>query len=191
MSEWLRCGGFTISFNQLSLVKRGEQEDSAKSALGRTEIIWTSCLELWTTEALIETDPCSPPQIIPEQTLVQLPQERAHRVHPEHKVDGGRQDKAGQKKPGPSSVPRALSLKQINGNSQSCNRSLQVAEWGAEGTLVPSLSNWLGLHARSIFPLKLHFPSLWFLFLPLLKWFIPSERELGLILIKYLGPFRH
>lgn len=177
-------------------MKRGEQEDSAKSALGRTHIISTSYLELWTREALTQRDPCSPLHIIPEQTSVQLPREQAHRGHLEHKLEHPGWRQAGQnemyrKSTGPSSVPRALNVKQINGNSQSCTRSLQVAEWGAEGTLVPSLSNWLGLLARSIFPLKLHFPCIWFLFLPLLKWFMPSEGELGLILIKYLGPFRH
>lgn len=174
-------------------MKCGEQEDSAKSALGRTHIISTTYLEFWTTEALTETDLCFLLQIIPNgaaATGASTPSAPgAHTGAPT--MAAGRTKWDVQKKPGPSSVPRALSVKQINGNSQSYTRSLQVAERGAEGTLVPSLSNWLGLLARSIFPLKLHFPCIWFLFLPLLKWFIPSEGELGLILIKYLGPFRH
>lgn len=77
-----------------------------------------------------------------------------------------------------SSAPRALNIGEINGNYPSCTLSLEVAKWGAAGTLVPSFSNWLCMPARSIFPLKLHFACIWFPFLLLFKWFILFRRRI-------------
>lgn len=158
------CLSFTLSFSWKTIYcKLGQQKYTARTALGSIHFTIIPYLQSWNSKDT-NLHCCSLVKIIKKFVLIQL----AHRilwVYLSTKLETPGQ-KWDIKRPHThtSSLPKALNVKEINGNYRSCRRSLKVAKEGAEGTLVPRFSNWLCMLVCCIFPSNYISPAYGFSF---------------------------